>query len=185
MDNGVIFPGWHNHCSIKGKNALRSAMMAREKERPPEAVEEAPPKPKGKLKKIILLLVVAIVVLGGGAFAYIALFDDPSPKKPVHHETAMMSLEPFLVNLADKDARRYLKVKIDLEVADEKAVKELEKSMPRIRDQLIFLLSSKTYQDISSPEGKHQLKKEILARMAALPMGKKISGAYFTEFVAQ
>jgi flagellar FliL protein len=180
------FSGWHNHCSIMEKKARRSAMMAREKEHPPEVVEEAPPKTKGKLKKIILLLVVAIVVLGGGAFAYLALFDDPSPKKTVHHkETAIMSLEPFLVNLADKDARRYLKVKIDLEVSNEKAVKELEKSMPRIRDHLIFLLSSKTYQDISTPEGKHQLKKEIMARMAALPMGKKISAAFFTEFVAQ
>jgi flagellar FliL protein len=168
-----------------GKIARRSAVMAREKELPPEVVEEAPPKPKGKLKKIILLLVVVFVLLGGGAFAYIAFFDEPAPKKAEHVDRAMMTLEPFLVNLADKDARRYLKVKIDLEVENEKAVKELEKSMPRIRDQLIFLLSSKSYQDIATPEGKHQLKKEIMTRLAALPMGKKISAAFFTEFVAQ
>lgn len=159
--------------------------MAREKELPPEVVEEAPPKPKGKLKKIIILVVLLFVLLGGGAFAYFALFDDPAPEKTKHVEKAMMPLEPFLVNLADKDSRRYLKVKIDLEVDNEKTVKELEKSMPRIRDQLIFLLSSKSYQEISTPEGKHQLKKEIMARLAALPTGKKISGAYFTEFVAQ
>ena len=159
--------------------------MAREKEIPPEVVEEAPPPPKGKLKKIIIMAVLLLVVLGGGGFAYITLFDDPAPKKVEHTEKAMMPLEPFLVNLADKDARRYLKVKIDLEVDTEKTAKELEKSMPRIRDQLIFLLSSKSYQDISTPEGKHQLKKEIMARLVALPTGKKISGAYFTEFVAQ
>jgi flagellar FliL protein len=168
------------------KIARRSAVMAREKELPPETVEEAPPKPKGKLKKIILLLVVAFVLLGGGAFAYFALFDEPPPERKAQHvDRAIMSLEPFLVNLADKDARRYLKVKIDLEVDNEKAAKELEKSMPRIRDQLIFLLSSKSYQDISTPEGKHQLKKEIMTRLAALPTGKKIHAAFFTEFVAQ
>jgi flagellar FliL protein len=159
--------------------------MARERELPPEPVEEAPPKPKGKLKKIIMLTLVAIVLLGGGGFAYLAFFDEPAPAKKEHAEKAIMGLEPFLVNLADKDARRYLKVKIDLEVDNEKVAKELEKSMPRIRDQLIFLLSSKSYQDIATPDGKHQLKKEILERLAATPHGKKISGAFFTEFVAQ
>jgi flagellar FliL protein len=159
--------------------------MAREKDLPPEAVEEAPPKPKGKMKKIILLVVLPILLLGGGAFAYLALFDDPAPAKVEHAEKALMPLEPFLVNLADKDARRYLKVKIDLEVDNEKAAKELEKSLPRIRDQLIFLLSSKSYPDVATPEGKHQLKKDILAQLHAIPAGKKISAAYFTEFVAQ
>jgi flagellar FliL protein len=159
--------------------------MAREKELPPETVEEAPPKPKGKLKKIILLTVLVIVLLGGGGVAYLAFFDEPAPAKKEHAERAIMSLEPFLVNLSDKDARRYLKVKIDLEVESEKTAKTLEKSMPRIRDQLIFLLSSKSYQDIATPEGKHKLKKEIMERLAATPHGKKISGAFFTEFVAQ
>jgi len=159
--------------------------MAREKEQPPEVVEEAPPKPKGKLKKIILFAVLVIVLLGGSGVAYLAFFDEPAPAKKEHAEKAIMGLEPFLVNLADKDARRYLKVKIDLEVESEKTAKGLEKSMPRIRDQLILLLSSKSYQDIATPEGKHQLKKEILERLAATPHGKKISGAYFTEFVAQ
>jgi flagellar FliL protein len=159
--------------------------MAREKEPPPEPVVEAPPKSKGKIKKLILLVVLPILLLGGGVFAYLVLFDDSAPAKTEHAEKALMSLEPFLVNLSDKDARRYLKVKIDLEVDNEKAVKVLEKSLPRIRDQLIFLLSSKSYPEIATPEGKHQLKKDILARLHAIPTGKKISAAYFTEFVAQ
>ncbi len=159
--------------------------MAREKELPPEPVEEAPPKPKGKMKKLILLVVLPILLLGGGAVAYLAFFDDPAPAKVEQAEKAIMPLEPFLVNLADKDARRYLKVKIDREVENQKAVKELEKSLPLIRDQLIFLLSSKSYPEIATPEGKHQLKKDIMARLASMPAGKKISAAYFTEFVAQ
>jgi flagellar FliL protein len=159
--------------------------MAREKELPPDPAEEAPAKPKGKLKKIILLVVIAILLLGGGGFAYLAFFDDSAPATTKHAEKALMPLEPFLVNLADKDARRYLKVKLDLEVDNEKAAKELEKSLPRIRDQLIFLLSSKSYPEIATPEGKHQLKKEIVARLHAIPAGKKITAAYFTEFVAQ
>lgn len=158
--------------------------MAREKELPPEPVEEAPPRKKGKMK-LILFIVLPILLLGGGFFGYLILSEDSAPAKAEHQEKALMPLEPFLVNLADKDARRYLKVKIDLEVDNEKAAKELEKSLPRIRDQLIFLLSSKSYPDIATPEGKLQLKKDIVARLHALPTGKKISAAYFTEFVAQ
>lgn len=160
--------------------------MAREREIPQEPVEQAPPPKKSKMK-LILLAVLAILVLGGGAFAYFIFSDDPTPKKPEQHraERAIMPMEPFLVNLADKDVRRYLKIKIDLEVENEKVAKEMEKLMPRIRDQIIFLLSSKTYQDIATPEGKNELKKEIMTRLVALPPGKKITGAYFTEFVAQ
>ncbi|MHB8066993.1 MAG: flagellar basal body-associated FliL family protein [Desulfobaccales bacterium] len=157
--------------------------MAREKELPPEPVEEAPSKKKGKMK-LILFIVLPVLLLGGGVFGYLLLSDD-APAKTEHAEKALMPLEPFLVNLSDKDARRYLKVKIDLEVDSEKTAKELEKSLARIRDQLIFLLSSKSYPDIATPEGKLQLKKEIVARLQALPAGKKISAAYFTEFVAQ
>lgn len=161
--------------------------MAREREKEiPQEVEEAPPK-TGK-KKIIMIAVAALVLLGGGAFAYFLFSDDPPPDKKAqqeHSERAVMTMDAFLVNLADKDVRRYLKIKIDLEVDNEKTVKELEKFQPRIRDQVIFLLSSKTYQDIATPEGKNLLKKEIMAKMAALPLGKKISAAYFTEFVAQ
>ncbi len=159
--------------------------MAREKELPPEPLEEAPPKKKGKMK-LILFIVLFLLLAGGGFFGYLLLSsDDSTPAKAEHRQKALMSLEPFLVNLADKDARRYLKVKIELEVDNEKDAKELEKYMPRIRDQLIFLLSSKSYPDISTPEGKLQLKKDIMARLKAIPVGKKISAAYFTEFVAQ
>ena len=94
-------------------------------------------------------------------------------------------MDPFLVNLADKESRRYLKLKVELEVDSEGSEKELEKFLPHIRDGLILLLSSKTYLDLSTVEGKQQLKEEIKRRVSALPGGKKVSNVFFTEFVAQ
>jgi flagellar FliL protein len=158
----------------------------------PEAVPaEAPGKIKRKWGKIILLLLVVFILAGGGGLAYIILFDDPPPPgkagqtPKAQAPKALMALEPFLVNLADKDARRYLKLKLDLEVDSEKSIKELEKSLPRIRDALILLLSTKTYAELATAEGKLQLKGEILQRLNKMPGGQKISGAYFTEFIAQ
>ena len=74
---------------------------------------------------------------------------------------------------------------MEIEVDSDETVKEMEKSLPRLRDALILLLSSKTYLDLSSFEGKQQLKKEIKQRLSALPGGKKVSDVFFTEFVAQ
>ena len=166
--------------------------MAKEK---PQETDTVPPaesvKPKRSLKKILILAFVGLFLAGGGLVAYILLTDDPPAGKeaqasqPAPKHGVTMPLEPFLVNLSDKESRRYLKLKIELEVDSEGTAKELEKSLPRIRDALILLLSSKTYLDLSSFEGKQQLKQEIKKRVTALPGGNKVSDVFFTEFVAQ
>ncbi|MGQ9687594.1 MAG: flagellar basal body-associated FliL family protein [Desulfobaccales bacterium] len=150
-------------------------------------------KTKGKLslKKIILLAGLGLLMAGGGLVAYIVFVDEPpvgkeaqaSPVPSKHRVT--MPLEPFLVNLADKESRRYLKLKVELEVDNEASAKNLEKSLPRIRDALILLLSGKTYLDLSSLEGKQQLKEEIRKKVSTVPGGGKVTDVFFTEFVAQ
>ena len=166
--------------------------MAKEK---PQETEAALPtentKPKCRFKKILILALVGLLFVGGGLVAYILMSDDPPVGKEAQasqttpKNSVTMPLEPFLVNLADRESRRYLKLKVELKVDSEGTAKELEKSLPRIRDALILLLSSKTYLDLSTYEGKQQLKQEIKKRVAALPGGSKVSEVFFTEFVAQ
>ena len=166
--------------------------MAREK---PQEIEAPLPNdktgPKRNLKKILILAFIGLLLAGGGLVAYILVTDEPPVGKeaqasqPAPKHVVTMPLDPFLVNLADKESRRYLKLKVELEVDNEGTAKELEKSLPRIRDALILLLSSKTYLDLSSYEGKQQLKQEIKKRVTALPGGSKVSEVFFTEFVAQ
>jgi flagellar FliL protein len=165
------------------------------KEKPPEteaAAVEGSAKPKGKFKKILILGGLGLILMAGGLAAYVFLSDDPaeiqahaSQPAPKHDHAVSMPLEPFLVNLGDRDSRRYLKLKLDLEVDSEGTAKELEKSLPRIRDALILLLSSKTYLDLSTIDGKQQLKQEIKKRITEIPGGSKVSDVFFTEFVAQ
>lgn len=159
------------------------------KEDRPESVE-VPARPKGK-KKIVILALLGLLLTGGGLAAYLLLGEEaPAGKEaqaspPVPKERVFLTLEPFLVNLADKETRRYLKLKVELEVENEKALKNLEKSLPRLRDAFIMHLSSKTYLDLATLEGKQQLKQELKQRVAALPGGQKVSDLFFTEFVAQ
>jgi|WetSurMetagenome_2_1015567.scaffolds.fasta_scaffold76129_1 flagellar protein FliL len=166
--------------------------MAKEKAPDPEASNPAEKaKPKRSLKKILIMGVLGLLLVGGGLVAYVMFTDDPPVGKEAHASQAAsknvvnMPLEPFLVNLADKESRRYLKLKVELEVNNEETAKELEKSMPRIRDTLILLLSNKTYLDLASYQGKQQLKQEIKQKVTSLPGGNKISDVFFTEFVAQ
>jgi flagellar FliL protein len=157
---------------------------------------ESPPlpeKPKSKLSiiKILIMGFLGLLLIGGGLVAYVLMTDEPPVGKeaqagqiPLDHRVNM-PLDPFLVNLADKESRRYLKLKVEFEVDSEESQKELEKFLPHIRDGLILLLSSKTYLDLSTMEGKQQLKEEIKKRVSNLPGGKKVSNVFFTEFVAQ
>jgi len=142
-------------------------------------------------RKFLLLAGLGLILLLGGGALYLLLSDDPEEASPARAAEvqpapgAVLALEPFLVNLADPETRRYLKIKVELEVDQAKSLKELEKSLPRLRDALILLLGSKTYKEVASPEGKLRLKEEMLARLSQIPGGKKIRQVFFTEFVAQ
>ena len=88
--------------------------------------------------------------------------------------------------MADNDGSRYLKVTIQLELDHTEMLKEeLDKRVPQLRDAILTILSAKTYEEISSAQGKLILKQEILRRLnSLLPFGQ-ITNVYFTEFVSQ
>ena len=94
-----------------------------------------------------------------------------------------VSLPAFVVNLADPNARRYLKVVLDVEMTGNPEL--LEANQAKIRDALLMLLSSKTSQDVASLEGKILLRKEIVDRINQAIGQPKVSRVYFTDFVIQ
>lgn len=159
------------------------------------------PKKKGIIKYIILL-VILLLLGGGGYFAYTQFFaggDDAAqseagdgggeggeatPEEDIG-PTEMVTLPTFLVNLADPLGRRYLKLTVDVEVAGTEAVDELNQNQAKVRDAIILLLSSKTYNDLNSLEAKILLKKEIVERLNLVLGGPKVVRVYFTEMVIQ
>ncbi len=94
-------------------------------------------------------------------------------------------LDPFIVNIYDGQELRYLKVKIEMEMASPAVKAEVEARLAPIKDAILVLLSSKTMQDIQDVQGKNQLKEEIMAAVNKnIPPGK-IAKIYFTDFVVQ
>ena len=98
---------------------------------------------------------------------------------------SIFPLDPFIVNIYDGQELRYLKVKIEMEMASPAVKTEVEARLAPIKDAILVLLSSKTMQDIQDVQGKNQLKEEIMTAVNKnIPPGK-IAKIYFTDFVVQ
>ncbi len=95
------------------------------------------------------------------------------------------NLEPFIVNLADPNQQRYLKIRICLESKEITVNQEYEKRLPQLRDMILTLLSSKSYKDISDSDGKNKLREEISSKLNQLLNNFQIRAVYFTEFMIQ
>ena len=157
----------------------------------PEAVDAAA-KGGGK-KKLIMIIVIALVVVLVGAGAAIFLLKKKAPAEdgeeaadeehsPKAVEVAKpkpgtppvyLPMDPFTVNLADKDSERFAQVGVTLEVVDGKTAEMIKGYLPTIRSGVLVVLSHKTSVQMLSREGKEQLQKEILAE-AVRPLGFEV-----------
>ena len=162
--------------------------MARE-EKDEKAVEEVPKKKKLPLKKLIIIgVAVLIVVTAGvaGTFYYKKFFNKTDQVQQQAPQGAIWPMDPFIVNIQDQGGvDRYLKIIIELDVSDKNCIDELNQLKPKLRDNVLDLLSSKTYKDIMDISGKQRLRDEIMLRLSSFLTKGKIVKVYFTEFVVQ
>lgn len=165
-----------------------------------------PKKKKGGLIKIIIIAVVALIIVIGGVFAYLTFFSgsgsdtttenqevaaDPLAVEPAKKSNAeagiMYDLPAFIVNLTDPSGAKYLRVAITVEVPpkNEKLMLEIEQKLPKIKDAIIRILSSKTVEEVSTDQGKISLKNEIERRTNSLLANGRLMDIYLTEFIIQ
>jgi len=96
----------------------------------------------------------------------------------------VLPLPSITVNIADPTGRRYLKLGMEVEVNAD-VTEALQANSARIRDAVIMLLAGKTYNDISSPDGKVLLKAEVAARLNQILGAQRVIRVYFTDFVVE
>ena len=95
----------------------------------------------------------------------------------------VVELETFVVNLAGSKGRRILKVNVGLEVKGGEVANEIKNRQAQIRDFIIIILSSKSYDEVSAKDGKEALKGEIKDNINSFLSKGKISNVYFTELI--
>lgn len=108
-----------------------------------------------------------------------------------HGAAAYVSLAPsFVVNFQSQKSRaRFLKVDLDALSKAPTAAEAVKTHMPAIRNAVVMLLSSQSYDDLITPEGKEKLRGEVLGevqRVLEAQTGEKVvDDIYFTSFVMQ
>ena len=150
---------------------------------------------------MIIGIIVGLLVLGGGGYyAYTNFFQEkPAEEKPAEGEESkeeappeedlnlgvMFPMDPFVVNLAGSEGKRFLKVTISLELSTPEVHLEIKENIQKVTDSILILLSSKAFEDVYSVQGKFKLKDEITTRVNRFLVVGHIKDAYFTEFIIQ
>jgi flagellar protein FliL len=159
-----------------------------------DAVPVAPAK-SGKKKLIIIGAAIAVLLAGGGGAAVFMMkqraaaaaaaaeeggdaagdkYEEKLVKADLKHAPTFVPLDPFTVNLADREAERYAQVGVTLELSDAKAGDLLKAYMPAIRNNILLALGAKTASQLTARDGKLQLAAEI-RREALRPLGYDVA----------
>ncbi len=102
----------------------------------------------------------------------------------------LVHLEGFTVNLADVEESHFLRVSMDLGVDHLPEGTDKDKpasALPvgRIRDAIISVLATAKADALLTPEGKVQLKKELVTSLNRNVPKAGVREVYFTEFLVQ
>ncbi|MCE2657833.1 MAG: flagellar basal body-associated FliL family protein [Rubrivivax sp.] len=197
------------------------------------AAKAADPKaaPKGGKKRLLIVIgaVVLVLLLGGGAAVFMmmkskaaaeaAAAEEEAGGKPAKKEATaatapvrdpkttptFVPLDPFTVNLADRDAERYAQIGVALEIDDPKQADVIKAFMPVIRNNILLLLSHKTAAELMDHAGKVKLAEEIQEEASRAlgvkveeqddgktkktrkrsPVGLPITAVHFSNFIIQ
>jgi flagellar FliL protein len=150
---------------------------------------EAIPAKKGKLK-LIIALVGFVAILGGGAgwFFFVrghgeeAHAEAPPPKPP-----SFVEVPDMMVNLVGAPGERvqYLRVKIVLEVKEERQIEAIKPNLPRVTDLFQTYLRELRPSDINGSAGLFRLKEELTKRVNNAVAPQQVSAVLFKEIVVQ
>jgi flagellar FliL protein len=143
----------------------------------------APAKSK---KKLFLYagggLGVLLLVLG----SYFMFFSGSSETKQAPVKSVYFDLPEMTVNLsASADRPQYLRVKVTLEMADDKVQDAVRKAMPRVVDAFQVHLRELRAIDLEGSAGLYRLREELMRRINIAIAPAKIRAVLFKEVVVQ
>lgn len=99
----------------------------------------------------------------------------------------IIELPPFIVNLADTEQSRYLRMTVSLGLDEAEAAGEKPDQLflTRVRNAMLAVLSDKKSDEILSVEGKTKLRKDLLQAAKAASANPEVQAIYITDFIVQ
>ena len=163
--------------------------MAKDKKESAEATEQqVVPKKSSLVKWIVIGAVILVFIASGTIAALYFLSRDTGAAKPQAAKPSVVAvwpMDPFVINIAETNGERYLKIVIQLEVSDQSVIPELDLLKPRLRDSILDLLTPKTFKELMDLSGKQRLREDIAGRINNILTTGKVTKVYFTDFVVQ
>jgi flagellar FliL protein len=170
-----------------------AAAVENEAELEEGAAEQAPKKKLFALPPLKLLIIggaALLVLAGGGAGAWFFLFAGKHEAKveaPAVKPAVFVDLPEVVVNLSNPGTERtqYLRVKVVLELPDQKMIEQIQPIMPRVMDAFQTYLRELRPTDLDGSVGLYRLKEELTRRVNASIAPSHVSAVLFKEIVVQ
>jgi len=151
-----------------------------------EAAEAAP---KRKLK-LIIAAVGVLMILGGGAtwfFFFRHKAEEVHAAAPVAKPPVFIDVPEMLVNMVSAPGERvqYLKVRVVLELREDKQAEAIKPTMPRVTDLFQTYLRELRPVDLNGSAGLFRLKEELTRRVNVAIAPNAVNAVLFKEIVVQ
>jgi flagellar FliL protein len=159
-----------------------------------EQAEAAADGAEGASKKSKLKLIIAVVgfvaILGGGAGWFFMLrghgeeaHAEAAPPKP----PSFVEVPDMTVNLVGGPGERvqFLKVKVVLEIKEEKQVEAIKPTLPRVTDLFQTYMRELRPSDLNGSAGLFRLKEELTKRVNLALAPNQVNAVLFKEIVVQ
>jgi flagellar FliL protein len=149
------------------------------------------PTPKKSRKKLFVIVFAVLALIAGGGAVGFKLLRHPAPAHDATPESGpqgLLSLDPFVVNLADQGGSRFLRVNVRLVVGAPEQAERVQKNdiaLMRVRSSILELLTQQTADKLVTPDGKAALKHAIATRVEPVLEGTKVTDVLFSDFVVQ
>ena len=185
----VTSPAWRHRFDFFENRARAMADNEQAEGGGAEAAESVAP--KGRLKLMIAAAGVLLMVVVGSAAAWFLLLRHPADE--MHADAAplrppvFLEVPDMLVNLTGLPGERaqYLKVKLVLEVKEERQVEAIKPTMPRVTDIFQTYLRELRVSDLNGSAGLFRLKEELTRRVNTVISPSQVNAVLFKEFVIQ
>lgn len=143
--------------------------------------------------KGLIITLLTLLALGGGGFGAWMAFKGKTDgeQKVTLAPPRYVSLDPpFVVNFQAETVVRFLQVSVGLMTRDPRTEEIIRANDPRVRNDMLMILSGQNYAQVATAEGKEELRQKclealraIIAEMQGEP--EKLEALYFTSFVMQ
>ncbi|SPD72694.1 putative Flagellar protein FliL [uncultured Desulfobacterium sp.] len=148
------------------------------------------------LISIVITFASLTVIMGGCFYVLWSKVMPPDPQTENKQKKIIQSgklgenrvifpLESIVVNLADIDDQKYLRMSIVLELTNEDTKKEASSRLPLIRDIIFKIVPHKMSKDLITLSGRISLCEEIMDNLNLIFKSGSITNIYFTEYIIQ